>query len=94
MESILYELMEHECVYELKERLTQENKNLDIQDLETEKEKLEAILDDDGKKILGRYALALENWFDYLNYNACIEILNKAVKIGMELQKAFDNFAD
>ncbi len=65
---------------------------MELQDVEKEKEKLEAILDDDGKRILRRYAVTLETWFDYLNYHACIEILNKAVKIGMELQKAFNGF--
>ena len=93
MSSILYELMRYECVYEVKERL-KENKSLELQDVEKEKEKLEAILDDDGKKLLRRYAVTLETWFDYLNYHACIAILNKAVKIGMELQKAFDKFGN
>lgn len=90
-ESLLYEFIKDKCVFEVKDKIKQRDGKIMKAELEAEKQKLEAALGDNGRKLLADYSLALENWFDYLNYHINIEILNTAIKIGMELQSAFNN---
>lgn len=49
-----------------------------------------ANLDEANKKLLFAYALAIETRMDYEYYNLNSKILNFGIKIGMDLQKAFE----
>lgn len=60
-----------------------------------EKEALEGLEKKLGKQeqeLLITYSLAIENKLDYIYYNLNIKILNYGIKIGMDLQKAFEDY--
>lgn len=52
-------------------------------------DELERQLNEQEKKLLKSYSLAIENKLDYIYYNLKIKILNFGIKIGMELEKSF-----
>ena len=54
------------------------------------KEELEALLSEEQKKKLSHFQLALENKIDYAYYEVQIYLTNYAFRLGMQMQRAFD----
>ena len=58
------------------------------------KEELCAELNEKQKKILDHFELAVENKLDYVYYCVQAHLLNRAFRLGMEMQSALDEEDD
>lgn len=89
-ESLLYELIERKYLSDYREKLNnEENDNLSKW-LRESREVLEKNFNADQLKLIDRYVYYLDTREDYINFQVDTKLLNYGVKIGMQLQKAFD----
>lgn len=89
-ESRLYDLVESGLLHKWKDKIEETESNTWFFTREQEAyNELEKLLNEEEKKSLKSYSLAIENKLDYIYYNLKIKVLNFGIKIGLELQKAF-----
>lgn len=93
--SEIYNLLDNKILHEWREEIEKNGKDSwFMAGVREAFEKLEPKLDEEEKKLLTDYSLAIENKLDYIYYNLKIKILNFGVKIGMELERAFAEFEE
>lgn len=51
-------------------------------------------LSEDQRILLNRYRLSIENYYDYIYFRINLKLLSLGIKLGMELQKSFDEEAE
>ncbi|MDE7329556.1 MAG: hypothetical protein K2N30_00450 [Clostridia bacterium] len=90
--SALYGFISEKLIYNLTKKIEETDDGLIKQSYIADKEKLEAMLDDAEKEQLKNFIYSMRMWFEYLYYQTDIDVLNMGVKIGMELQEAFEKF--
>lgn len=88
-ESRLYDLLESGLLHKWKDKIEETETNTWFFTREQEAyNELEKELNEQEKKLLKSYSLAVENKLDYVYYNLNIKVLNFGIKIGQEWQKA------
>ena len=93
-DTFLFELLERKYIDSYREKLEKNNINNMTQDVIDAREALEKSLDKDRLKLFKNYISARENKEMYIDLFAETRILNYGIKIGMSLQKAFDEYDD
>lgn len=88
-ESLIYDLLEKEYIFTYREELEKCN-NYYMEWINKERKNLEKILNKKQLKAVDSYKLSCKWREDYLDYLIGIKTLNYGIKIGMEMQKAFE----
>ena len=92
--SLLYELLTQSYIYNYQNRLEKEENDNLSKWLREAREVLEKNLTAEQLKLVQSFEYRLNSREEYIDFQTGIRILNYGVKIGMELQKAFDNLAE
>lgn len=87
----LIDIVYNQILDKYREKIEKEDNCIIMKDAGEEKDALLKLLNDEQKKLLNRYSTALENKFEYLNYQLNTFLLYIGIKYGMELQKAFND---
>ena len=86
----LFELIQRAHLFDLREEIEERDEYGYGEKFNEEKEELEALLNEEQKKQLAHFQLALENKIDQAYYEVQIFLTNYAFRLGMEMQRAFD----
>lgn len=89
--SLLYELLMQSYIYDYRNELEKEENDNLSKWLREAREVLEKNLTAEQLKLVQSFEYRLDSREGYINFQTGIRILNYGVKIGMELQKAFDD---
>ncbi len=90
-ESLIFDLLESKKIGGYREKLKKsDNGNLSKWVLEA-REELEKRLNEEQMKLEDKYKFKLNLLHDYIVYESDIRILNYGIKMGMQLQKSFDD---
>ncbi len=92
--SLLYELLMQSYIYDYRNELEKEENDNLSKWLREAREVLEKNLTAEQLKLVQSFEYRLDSREEYIDFQTGIRILNYGVKIGMELQKAFDNLAE
>ncbi len=92
--SLLYELLMQSYIYDYRNGLEKEENDNLSKWLREAREVLEKNLTAEQLKLVQSFEYRLNSREEYIDFQTGIRILNYGVKIGMELQKAFDNLAE
>ncbi len=92
--SLLYELLMQSYIYDYRNELEKEENDNLSKWLREAREVLEKNLTAEQLKLVQSFEYRLNSREEYIDFQTGIRILNYGVKIGMELQKAFDNLAE
>jgi len=92
--SLLYELLTQSYIYDYRNELEKEENDNLSKWLRDSREVLEKNLTAEQLKLVQSFEYRLNSREEYIDFQMGIRILNYGVKIGMELQKAFDNLAE
>ncbi len=92
--SLLYELLTQSYIYDYRNELEKEENDNLSKWLREAREVLEKNLTAEQLKLVQSFEYRLNSREEYIDFQTGIRILNYGVKIGMELQKAFDNLAE
>lgn len=92
-ESILYDLICDRTMCKWRDEVTKVNCNLKKQ-LEEQKNLLLAAIDESNRNLVKHFELAADNYWSYVYYCVDIKLINICIKIGMELQKFYDDFEE
>lgn len=87
----LIDIVYNQILDKYREKIEKEDNCIIMKDAGEEKDALLKLLNDEQKNLLNRYFTALENKFEYLNYQLNTFLLYIGIKYGMELQKAFND---
>ncbi len=88
--SEIYDLLEMKKLGKYREELEKdENDNFNIS-MQESRELLVKKLGSDDIKLLDKYKFDIDMRNDYINYQVGIIVLNYGIKIGMQLQSAFE----
>lgn len=88
--SKIYDLLSYNLLHKWKDEI--EKNDCGTLFFTSEQEKFRELakeLDEKSRELLKFYTVAVENKFECINYNIKIKTLNLGIKIGMELEKAF-----
>lgn len=88
--SKIYDLIENSLIYKWVEELEKEENNIFKKDVKKSKQELCCQLNEEQKGLVDKSEGALGWYWEFVYYNVNIRILNLGVKIGMQLQQAFD----
>ncbi|MDE7181786.1 MAG: hypothetical protein K2O41_01970 [Clostridia bacterium] len=89
--SLLYDLIDMRKLLDYREELMKDENDVLFKDEREAREKLEKALSKEQMKLVDSYKHYIGMREGYVNYQLGIKVLNYGVKIGMELQKAFDD---
>ncbi len=89
--SLLYELLMQSYIYDYRNELEKEENDNLSKWLREAREVLEKNLTAEQLKLVQSFEYRLNSREEYIDFQTGIRILNYGVKIGMELQKAFDD---
>lgn len=89
-EAILYDLIAAKTIYKWREEVENEDCNIRNMMLK-ERDSLYEAVDESKRELVNRFKLALENYLDYIYFCVDVKLINTCIKIGMELQKFFDD---
>ena len=92
--SLLYELLTQSYIYDYRNELEKEENDNLSKWMSEAREDLEKNLTAEQLKLVQSFEYRLNSREEYIDFQTGIRILNYGVKIGMELQKAFDNLAE
>lgn len=92
--SKIYDLIENSLLYKWLEEFEKEENNIFKKDVEKSKQELCSQLNENQKKLADKFEGTLGWYWEFVYYNVNIRILNLAIKMGMQLQQAFDNQED
>lgn len=92
--SLLYELLTQSYIYDYRNELEKEENDNLSKWLREAREVLEKNLTAEQLKLVQSFEYRLNSREEYIDFQTGIRILNYGVKIGLELQKAFDNLAE
>lgn len=92
--SLLYELLMQSYIYDYRNELEKEENDNLSKWLREAREVLEKYLTAEQLKLVQSFEYRLNSREEYIDFQTGIRILNYGVKIGLELQKAFDNLAE
>lgn len=92
--SLLYELLMQSYIYDYRNELEKEENDNLSKWLREAREVLEKNLTAEQLKLVQSFEYRLNSREEYIDFQTGIRILNYGVKIGLELQKAFDNLAE
>lgn len=90
MESKLFDMIEKTRLYDLRDKIEKMDEIGDIERVRKAEETLAATLNDEQKQQLKHLELAIENKMDYLYYEVQVYLTNIAFRMGMEMQRSFD----
>ena len=90
-ESMLYDLMLKAELYNYRDKLEKED-CLFKSDMLKEKKRLTDVLDDEKIKLLNIFVANHQNYLDSFNEPIIVRVLNQGIKIGMQIQEAFNEF--
>ncbi|MDE6690844.1 MAG: hypothetical protein K2K04_02630 [Clostridia bacterium] len=88
-EAILYDLICDKTIDKWRDEFEKEDCPIK-QNMFKQRDLLYAAVDEENRKLVDRYKLAIENYFDYLYLCVDIKLINTCIKIGMEMQKFYD----
>ncbi|MDE5577110.1 MAG: hypothetical protein K2J11_06965 [Oscillospiraceae bacterium] len=86
----LFELIRRVYLYDLRDKIEKKDEYGFGKKFSEKKSELEALLNEEQKKQLSHFQLALENKIDQEYYEVQIFLTNYAFRLGMEMQRAFD----
>ncbi|MDE6355947.1 MAG: hypothetical protein K2L67_01765 [Clostridia bacterium] len=90
-DSLIFDLLFKGHIFDYREKLEKEENDAIYKSLSEARAKVEKALDEEQLKLVDNYVYHFNMRKDELEFMTGIRILNYGVKIGMELQKAFDN---
>lgn len=90
-DSLLYDLLEAKLLYNFRAELEQQNGDNFSRWVNEARKELENKLSEKQLKLVDKYVSSVNLREEEINFNMGIRTLNYGIKIGMQLQKAFDN---
>ncbi len=93
-ETFLYELVARKYIYDYREQLEKDNSDNLSKCVAEGREALEKALNKEQLKLVDRYLAELDYKNGYINLMTGTRILNYGIKIGMNLQKSFDEYEE
>ena len=91
-DSIIHELVFRRYIYDYKEQLEKDESDNISKWVCEAREKLEKELNEEQLKLVDKYIFDLQLRKEDIDIQTEIRLLNYGIKIGMQLQKDFDNF--
>lgn len=88
--SKIYDLIEDKLLNKWLEELEKEENNIFKKDVEKNKQELCSQLNEAQKKLVDKFQGTLGSYWEFIYYNVNIRMLNLGIKIGMQLQQAFE----
>ena len=92
--SKIYDLFENNLLYKWLEEFEKEENNVFKKDVEESKRELYEQINEEQKKLVNKLEVTLDWYWEFVYYNVNIRLLNLGIKIGMQLQQAFDEQED
>lgn len=89
--SVINDLIEVGLLNKWLEEFKKEENNVLKRDADNYKQELCTQLNEEQKKLVDKFERTLDWYWDYVYYNVRIRVLNLGIKIGMQLQQAFDS---
>ena len=86
----LIDIIYDQILNKFREKIEKTDRCIIMTDVDKEKDSLTEQLNDEQKRLLGRYTNALEMRYDYINFQLNSLCLNIGIKYGMALQEAFN----
>ncbi len=90
-ESIIYELLHSKYIYAYREKLLEEDTNF-TKWVRESRESLEKTLNSNDMKLVNKFITDNNMCEDYIDYQTGIKILNYGIRIGLQIQKALNDF--
>ncbi|MDE5721297.1 MAG: hypothetical protein K2I30_00950 [Clostridia bacterium] len=89
--SLLYDIIEMNKLNDYRDELIKDENDGFFKDERCAREELEKLLSKEHMKLVDRYKFHINLREGYINYQTSIKLLNYGIKIGMQIQKAFDD---
>ena len=89
-EAILYDLICEKTIDKWRDEADKSDEFAFKKTMEKEKNLLYESVGEENRDLVNRYRLAIENYFDYLYFCVDIKLINTCIKIGMEMQKFYN----
>ena len=89
-DSLLFDLLQAKLLYNFREELEQQNGDNFSRWVNEARKELENKLNEKQLKLVDKYVSSINLREEEINFNVGIKTLNYGIKIGMQLQKAFD----
>lgn len=89
-EAILYDLICKKTVDKWRDEIENEEDCLLKKNMFKARDALCEAVEESKRKLVDHYRLAIENYWDYLSIVVDIKLINMCIKIGMEIQKFYD----
>lgn len=92
-EAILYDLIAPRTIYKWRDEVETEDcniKNILLQ----ERDLLYEAVGESKRDLVKNFELAADNYWSYVFYYVDVKLINTCIKIGMELQKFYDQYEE
>ena len=89
--SLLYDFIDLSRLSDYRGELTKDENDGYFQNERKAREELEIVLSKEQMKLVDKYKHCFNLREGYINYQLGIKLLNYGIKIGMQIQKAFDD---
>lgn len=84
------DILLRDFLYQLREENEKADEYHHVRETKEYKEKLCDGLSEDKKSLVGHFEKMVENKMDFLHYVMDAKLLSRAFRLGMEMQRAFD----
>lgn len=92
-EGILYDLIAPRTIYKWRDEVEKEDCNIKDMMLK-ERDLLCEAVGESKRDLVKHFELAADNYWSYVFYYVDVKLINTCIKIGMELQKFYDQYEE
>lgn len=89
-EAILYDLIAEKTIYKWRDEAEKSDNCIYRKSLDNQRDLLNAAVGENNLELVRHFELAADNYWSYVFYCVDVKLINTCIKIGMELQKFYD----
>lgn len=89
-DAILYDLIAPRTIYKWRDEVTEKDDCIFKKSFEKQRDLLNAAVDENKRELVKNFELAADNYWSYVFYCVDVKLVYTCIKIGMELQKFYD----
>lgn len=90
-EAILYDLICDKTIDKWRDEAEKDDTCAFKKDMFKQRDLLYEAVGENNRELVNHFKLAVENYLDYIYFCVHIKLINTCIKIGMELQKFYDD---
>ena len=93
-EAILYDLIAPRTIYRWRDEVTESDDCFYRKSLDKQRDLLNAAVGENNIDLVKHFELAADNYWSYVYFCVDVKLINMCIKIGMELQKFYDQYEE